>query len=165
MLYQESQKSPVIFWGLLIGCVMEAAALAAVFLLIPESKGRNPAFIIVSVGASLIFVLFLLMRTLDIAIDPTRISFGFGPMRGTVPVSEVEKIRIVTFGWKNSGGWGIRLLWGWRWNWIAAMGGGVEIDLRNGKKRGFSTGNPDKIKEVLNKLLPGRVEDTRTRPV
>jgi len=161
MIYEEEQKSPVLIWSLLAAIFIEAAALVFVFSALSDEAARTMVMAVLGLSFAMLFFLFTQMRTLSIRIDSHAVSFGFGFLKSSVPVGEIEKARIINFGFRNSGGWGIRYMLGGSWNWIAAWGGGVEIVTRSGKKRGFSTGNPDRVKDILNSLIPGHVTDER----
>lgn len=85
---------------------------------------------------------------------------AFGPLGVDIPVKEITAVRIIQLGFWKSGGIGIRWV-GWnRWNYVAALGPAVEIQWGE-KFRTFTTANPDRVKEALLQVLPGKVQDAR----
>lgn len=159
MNHSEVQKSRVIAYSLGAALIFVAGMFVLVVVRgVPES--RIPAGIVLGLVFLLLGFLFWKMRSLVIHLDKDTLSFGFPPFVCRVPVREISSVRIVDLGMLNSGGWGIRWTIGGRWNYVAALGPGVEIDWGS-KKRGFSTSEPEKLKAALTALCPGKVTDKR----
>lgn len=160
MLYHEVQKSRVLIITLSIGLVLEILAFLYVYARLPPEAGRYPVLAIIAASAVTMGLLLKWMKSLSIDLGPSELRVAFGPLGVTIPVKEITAVRIVKHGFVKSGGIGIRWV-GWkRWHYIAVLGDGVEIQWGD-KVRGFTTANPDRLKEIFSQLLPGRVEDQR----
>lgn len=160
MPYHEVQKSKVIV--VVLSAVLAIELFLLVFLndRIPVEQGRYPVLGIIAASAITMALLLKWMSSMTIDLNSEELRIAFGALGVTIPVKEITAVRIVKFGIWNSGGIGIRWV-GWkRWHYIAALGGGVEIQWGE-KIRGFTTNNPDKLKEIFSQLLPGKVEDKR----
>lgn len=161
MNYSESQNSRVITVSLGAALVFVAGMFVFVAVRGP-AEARVPAGVVLGFAFFLQGFLFWKMRNLEIRLNAETLSFGFPPFVCRIPVSEITAVRLVDLGFFNSGGWGIRWTIGGRWNYVAALGPGVEVDWGK-KKRGFSTSEPEKLKAALTALCPGKVTDTRKK--
>jgi len=160
MLYEETQPSRVIRFVIGLAAAGEFLGMIVVWNVLPDERGRMVAAAALGLGAiTMLFVVFT-MHSLTIAISPQTLQFGFGPFQVKIPMREITKVRIINFGFRNAGGIGIRITGLRRWNYVAALGPGVEVEWGQ-KIRGFTTSNPDRIKQVLSTLLSGKVEEAR----
>ncbi len=160
MPYHEIQKSRIIVFALTTGLLVELAAFVFLYGRISPEEGRFPVLGIIAASVVLLGLLLKWMSSMSIDLNATDLRVAFGPLGVKIPVKEITAVRIVHYGFWKSGGIGIRWV-GWnRWHYIAALGSGIEIQWGN-KIRGFTTANPDKLKELFAQLLPGKVEDQR----
>lgn len=159
MPYRETQPSRVLTISLGASLLMVITISIVVLSGAPADSRLLMIGSLAFPGLLLLF-LFWKMRNLEITIDSKQIAFGFPPLVCKIPLNEITAVRIVRWNAFNSGGWGIRWTLGGRWNYIAALGPGIEIDWGK-KKRGFSTSNPEKVKAALESVWSGKVTDSR----
>jgi hypothetical protein len=115
--------------------------------------------LIVSAGPNLIAVLVLIsiaiclyiFHTLTIEIDDEYLTFFFahGFWKKKIPIREVAKVETVTNLWYH--GWGIHLTPnGWLYN-VSGLKA-VEIQKTDGKTLRIGSDEPEKVKEILQKV-------------
>ncbi len=106
----------------------------------------NPVAVIISIVIAICLYLF---HCLTIEIDDQKLSFFFahGFLKKRISIAEIEKTEIVTNRWYY--GWGIRRVPdGWLYN-VSGLKA-VEIHMKNGKKVRIGTGEPEKVKQILD---------------
>ena len=86
--------------------------------------------------------------------------FGMGLIRKSVPIAEIEEVKVVRNSWLY--GWGIR--WtprGWLYN-VSGMEG-VEIRLRNGKQFRLGSDEPHELTRAIQGAMKSADLDVATR--
>ncbi len=106
----------------------------------------SPIALIISIVIAICLYFF---HCLTIEIDDQHLTFFFahGFLKKQISIAEIDKTEIVTNRWYY--GWGIRRLPdGWLYN-VSGLKA-VEIRMKNGKKVRIGTGEPEKVKQILD---------------
>jgi hypothetical protein len=105
------------------------------------------AFIILVLG--FVYANFM---TLKITITSTRLIVGFGIIKHSIKLSNIESITAHRPPWYWYGGFGIRFGWDWSTGFIQNYRTGVQVKPRKGRKLFFSTNHPEEIVDLVNNL-------------
>ena len=98
--------------------------------------------------AGVLLLTELLFATLTVAVDrdALRFHFGIGLIRKTIPLRDIETVRVVRNSWLY--GWGIRYTpHGWLYN-VSGLGA-VELQLRSGKKMRIGSDEPNRLARAI----------------
>ena len=107
----------------------------------------------------MIFVCLLLIfiysnfRTLRVSISSDRLTVGFGFIKQSVRLDNIDYIEARQPAWYWYGGLGIRFGWDWSTGFIQNFKRGVRVTPKGGRRLYFSTSNPDAIVNIVNDLL------------
>lgn len=113
---------------------------------------RNaPRGVIVFVSLMLIFI-YSNFRNLKISISSNRLTVGFGVIKHSVRLSNIDHIETRHPAWYWYGGLGIRFGWDWSTGFIQNFKRGVRVTQKRGRRIYFSTNNPDAIVNIVNDL-------------
>lgn len=142
-IYRRTQTGHVIISFLTVGLI-----LAGYFL---TKSNFQPVLVITFI---LLIIVLYLFHSLTIEIDQEKLVhfFAGGFWKKKVPVDDIVQVEPVTYPWYY--GWGIRLTPdGWLYN-VSGLRA-VEIRLKNGKKIRIGSNEPEKVKEVIDRIKAG----------
>ena len=106
------------------------------------------AFIIMVLG----FVYANFMK-LAVTITSTTLTVGFGVIKHSVKISNIESIKVHNPPWYWYGGFGVRFGWDWSIGFIQNYRTGVMVKPRKGRKLFFSTNHPEEIVNLVNDMM------------
>ena len=141
--YEEVSAHPFIGIVLLLGMGL----LIFVGLEVP----RAPRIALIFVSAMLGFIYLTFMR-LTIIITSNRISVGYGFIKQSTRISNIDYIETRHPPWYWYGGLGIRFGWDWSIGFIQNFRRGVRVTPIHGRRFFFSTDNPEAIVNIVNDL-------------
>ena len=143
--YEEVSAHPVfsIIIFLVIGLMIYLSTI------IPQSLPRG---IMVFVSLLLILV-FSNFRNLRISISSERLTVGFGVIKHSVRLDNIDYIETRRPAWYWYGGLGIRFGWDWSTGFLQNFRRGVRVTPKRGRRIYFSTNNPEAIVNIVNDLL------------
>jgi hypothetical protein len=109
----------------------------------------RPVGILHAVMAAAFFVLTILLRRFHIRVTASELTFGFGPFRKTVKLSDIRRTGIGECSLATTG-IGIHFVRGY-WAWVAKAGTAVQITLAPGRTVGYiiSTTRPRDLVAAL----------------
>jgi hypothetical protein len=141
--YEEVPAHPIFRFALLLGI----GVLAYLGLEVP----RAPRIALIFVSAMIAFI-YINFMTLKIIIDSRRLIVGFGLIRQSIRLSNIEYIETRRPPWYWYGGLGVRFGWDWSIGFLQNFGEGVRVTPIHGRRFFFSTNNPDAIVNIVNDL-------------
>lgn len=89
---------------------------------------------------------------LEVTITSTSLKVGFGIIKHSIKMSNIESIKVHSPRWYWYGGFGIRFGWDWSIGFIQNYRTGVLVKPRRGRKLFFSTNHPEEIVNLVNDL-------------
>ena len=104
------------------------------------------------VAIMLIFIYGNFMR-LRVSISSTRLTVGFGIIKHSVRLDNIDYIETRRPAWYWYGGLGIRFGWDWSTGFIQNFKRGVRVTPIHGRRIFFSTENPKAIVNIVNDLI------------
>ncbi|TET54889.1 MAG: hypothetical protein E3J54_01255 [Actinobacteria bacterium] len=149
ILYEEKQRTYLVFYGLLIVVILIEVLAIAIQLIIADGiieavPSLALSFIILA-GLTFILVNFFFLR-LRISDKEFKISYGIFKLR--IPREAISNCQPTTFSWKTYFGWGIRPGFDKTFAWTSKGSKGIRVETK-GRTFVISTGNAKKICEVL----------------
>lgn len=108
---------------------------------------------IMALASTLIILVYLNFRNLQITISSDRLTVGFGFIKHRVMLDNIEVIETRKPAWYWYGGFGIRFGWDWSTGYIQNFRRGVRVTPKRGRRIFFSTNNPDAIVNIVNDLI------------
>lgn len=143
ILFQETQKfNPWLVFSLFIGLSILPAIIGEELELVP--------CIIYFFVALLILSLFAFMK-LKTSINTSSLYFSFFPfIKKNIKWSEVEKAKVIDYGF--IGGWGIRLRTGYGTVYNTRGSKGLFIKLKNGKRFIIGTQKKEELETIITSL-------------
>jgi len=141
--FQETQRfNPWLTFTILIG-------LSIIPAIIGQELDLVPCIVYCSVVLTTL-LLFVFMK-LETSINKSFLYFSFFPfIKRTVKWSEVEKVKVIDYGF--IGGWGIRLWTGYGTVYNTRGSKGLFIKLKNGKRFIVGTQKKEELETVIASL-------------
>jgi hypothetical protein len=119
-------------------------------------------WIVIIMDIIIVTTLISIFRFLHVRMDEEHLEFGYPPFIVKIPLSQIQSVRLVSYNFWNTGGYGVRLGHGKRWCYIARLGPAIEIDWGKGRKHAFSIDDHESLAVVLSDFLRDRLSNTLT---
>ncbi len=97
----------------------------------------------------ILVIVYMTFRKLRITISDTHLIVGFGYIRHTVRIDNIDTIEATLAPWYRYGGFGIRMGWDWSVAYIQNWRLGVRVVPKKGRVLYFSSNQPDIIVEKI----------------
>lgn len=153
VLFEEKQKYPQWVIGLIVVCLLLAVAgmLLAVFTGADKGEVRIALPIVILISAITIYLIS--KSRLETAVTSNGFYFRGKPLQSKYRVIEKEEISRIEV--RNSPFLSRGYGWfpGYGWYYIAAIGEGVQLYLKNGKKFFFSSALRPSFEKALQNLI------------
>jgi hypothetical protein len=164
-VYKTQQHLPPwLRWSLalFIAGIMTVGMLAGAFD-DPEDKGQLLGMLI-SILGSLLGILVIFSLRLDLKMNRDGIEYRMFPLEWktrTIQVSEIESMEVRKFRrFPGYGGFGKRRKpWKKEIAYLLNWKAGLFITLKNGRRRIFSTDNPQKLEQFIRNAYPGIIQN------
>ena len=143
--YEEVSFHPIIQY-MLIGVLVLMAYLRT------EVPPGIPSNILALVTVMLVIV-YTTFRKLRITVSDTHLTVGFGYIRHTVRIDNIDTIEATHAPWYRYGGFGIRMGWDWSVAYIQNWRPGVRVVPKKGRVLYFSSNQPDIIAQKIKVKL------------
>ena len=111
-----------------------------------------PRGVMIFIALLLVFIYSNFMK-LKITISSKSLTVGFGVIKHSIRLENIEYIETRHPAWYWYGGLGIRFGWDWSTGFIQNFRRGVRVTPKRGRRIYFSTNNPDAIVNIVNDLL------------
>jgi hypothetical protein len=111
-----------------------------------------PHGVIIFVSLLLIFI-YSNFRILRISITSEKLTVGFGIIKHSVWLDNIDIIETRRPAWYWYGGLGFRFGWDWSMGFIQNFRRGVRVTPKRGRRIYFSTNNPEAIVNIVNDLI------------
>ena len=121
-----------------------------IYLGIAIPRAPQIALIFVSGMLGFIYITFIKLK---IVITSKQLSVGYGIIKQSLRLENIEYIETRRPPWYWYGGLGIRFGWDWSVGFVQNFGRGVLVNPRRGRKLFFSTNSPDAIVNIVNDLI------------
>lgn len=145
-VYFEKVRPPVYFQYFLYGIVGLLG-----YLTLTDRADIPP--IIGVFGLSIVFVVYSVFGTMTIRITDSVLTVGFGFIKHTIALDNIDYIEVRKFPWWKYGGFGIRFGLDWSVGYIQNYKRGVLVTPRRGRKLFFSTNRADELAGVMDMKL------------
>ena len=156
--YEEEIDAP--FWLMAVLGASILALLAAVVAVALDPEAGWQLFLwyypLMTLVAVLLIAVVICFRRLRIEVSEEAVSIGFGIVRKTLPLSNIQNCETQKYRWLTYGGWGIRYATGGRRAWsMPGVPDGVEMTVKEGKqvRRYFAS---SRSPELLTAAVRGR---------
>ena len=151
--YRESIWISKWFFILFIGIIVVLSSVLVVQLIFGLLAGWTPAVTIVFLTLIVAFGLITLnFRKLSIKVNSENVEVGYGIIKKKISLNEVVSCEPTMAKGRVYGGVGIRLGVDGSLAYVTSFGSAVKIMRRNGMPFVFSTKNPEKLSEIINKM-------------
>ncbi len=143
--YEEVSFHPVIQYMLFGVFVLMAYISTEVPLGIPSN--------ILALVTVIIVIVYMTFRKLRITVSDTHLTVGFGYIRHTVRIDNIDTVEATQVPWYRYGGFGIRMGWDWSVAYIQNWRPGVRVVPKKGRVLYFSSNQPYIIAEKIKPKL------------
>ena len=145
-VYYETVRPPVFFQYFLYAVVG-----LLVYLTFTDISEMSP--IIGVFGILVVYIVSSIFGQLSIRITKSVITVGFGFIKHTIALDNIEYIEVKRFPWWKYGGFGVRFGLDWSVGYITNYKPGILVAPKRGRKLFFSTNNADELVEKLDNQI------------
>ena len=145
-LYRHTQ-----YGALMFGVFLVVAVLIATIAVADIREGRLTAALVM-IGVTLFGMAMFYAATIEITSEAIKFWFGIGIVRTTIPLSEVQSVKVIQNPWYYF--WGVKSIPGGWW-WAIAPGAGVEITLKNGRLVQLGSDQPQQLCQAIEAARSG----------
>jgi hypothetical protein len=143
--YYEEVTPPILFQYFLYSII-------GLLMYLISTRGGDIPPILGVLGIGVVFVLTTVFGRLNIAINDSELTAGFGLIKHRITLENIDYVEVRPLQWWKYGGFGVRYGFDWSVAYVVNYNRGVRVVPKRGRVLFFSTNRPEEVADRIVEL-------------